>query len=549
MYKKVPVIAYILFKYGNFSKPFLNLVLEEKLPEGWHHYFVAQKYKWRGEWNKSLEIIKKSLKKAKDNLTLFYLLQADLLSLSKLLKDNSANKVFDELRKNFFKIPLLARRIIATTLWDYFISKISYSGVSKVRLWSRDYVEDKATYLFMLFNKANEENKRENLSKAIKYYFQSIKIARDIPHPTGLIYSLNNSAWCLRDRHPLFALKLAKGALYYLGYFRENIESGFFVVDTLFHIQRKLKREDIFNMRDMVVTLYEKLPEGKGWGTKEHYKTLKEFFDVRKINLNIDVYENTDEVRNYLKKLFQGKNLSTLSEGLKITKTNLSNLLRGRTLKIKGNTIKKFMEKYRENIDLFEAPFPIVNEFFKEKIRKEYFGKNRDKFIKLSTGERIIEVVSTYMSLINRDYFKRDNDIGSLVKIMERDFEGFLRIVDEDLYLMEFLNRIFRVDPIIEARKCLVLKFINVISEKRRVDFIKRYLELEEKDRNLIDVFVRNYVRYDLKWEMEPESNYFPEKFLKYYQLKKTPLILSIYYLDNKLQRKRLINLLDQMVL
>lgn len=549
MYKKVPIIAYILFKYGNFSKPFLNLVLEEKLPEDWHHYFVAQKYKWRGEWNKSLEIIKKSLKKAEDNLTLFYLLQADLLSLSKLLKDNSADKVFDELRKNFFKIPLLARRIIAPTLWDYFISKISYSGVSKVRLWSRDYVEDKTTHLFMLFNKANEENKRGNLSKAIKYYFQSIKIARDIPHPTGLIYSLNNSAWCLRDRHPLFALKLAKGALYYLGYFRENIESGFFVVDTLFHIQRKLKREDIFNMRDMVVTLYEKLPEGKGWGTKEHYKTLKEFFNVRKINLNIDIYENTDEVRNYLKKLFQGKNLSALSEELKITKTNLSNLLRGRTLKIKGNTIKKFMEKYRENIDLFEAPFSIVNEFFKDEVRKEYFGKNRDKFIKLSTGERIIGVVSTYMSLINRDYFKRDNDIGSLVKIMERDFEGFLRIVDEDLYLMEFLNRIFRVDPIIEARKCLVLKFINVISEKRRIDFIKRYLELEEKDRNLIDVFVRNYVRYDLKWEMEPESNYFPEKFLKYYQLKKTPLILSIYYLDNKLQRKRLVNLLDQMVL
>ncbi len=46
---------------------------------------------------------------------------------------------------------------------------------------------------------------------------------------------------------------------------------------------------------------------------------------------------------------------------------------------------------------------------------------------------------------------------------MERDFEGFLRIVDEDLYLMEFLNKLFRANPIIEARKCLVLKFINVI--------------------------------------------------------------------------------------
>ena len=549
MYKKVPIIAYILFKYGNFSKPFLNLVLEEKLPEGWHHYFIAQKYKWRGEWNKSLEIIKKALKKVGDNLTLFYLMQAELLYLSKLVKDESADKIFDELRKNFFKIPLLARRIIAPTLWDYFISKISYSSVSKVRLWSRDYIEDETTHLFMLFNRANEENKRGNLSKAIKYYFQGIKIARDIPHPTGLIYSLNNSAWYLRDRHPLFALKLAEDALYYLGYFRENIESGFFVVDTFFHIQRKLKKEDIFHMRDIVITLYERLPDGKGWGTKEHYKALKEFFDIRKINLRMDVYENTDEVRNYLKRLFQGKSLITLSEELKITKTNLSNLLRGRTLKIKENTIIKIMEKYRENIDLFEAPFPIVNEFFKDKIKKEYFEENRDKFIKLSTGERIVEVVSTYMSLINRDYFKRNNNIANLVRMMERDFEGFLRRVDEDLYLMEFLNRIFRADPIMEARKCLVLKFINMIPEKRRIDFIKKYLGLEEKDRNLIDVFVRNYVRYDLKWEMEPESKYLPEKFLKYYQLKKTPLILSIYYLDNKLQRKRLVNLLDQMVL
>jgi len=132
------------------------------------------------------------------------------------------------------------------------------------------------------------------------------------------------------------------------------------------------------------------------------------------------------------------------------------------------------MEKYRENIDLFEAPFSIVNEFFKDEVRKEYFGKNRDKFIKLSTGERIIGVVSTYMSLISRNYFKRNNDIGSLVKIMERDFEGFLRIVDEDLYLMEFLNKLFRANPIIEARKCLVLKFINVITLKKENRFYKK---------------------------------------------------------------------------
>ncbi len=549
MYKKVPIIAYILFKYGNFSKPFLNLVLGEKLPQEWYYYFTAQRYKWRGEWEKGLRLIKISINKVKNNLTLFYLMQAELLYLVKLLKEPSADVIFNELRKNFFKIPLLARKIIAPTLWLYYVNRISEAEFSKLRLWSKSYIEDESTHLFILFNRANEEVKRGNLTKAIKGYFQGIKIARSIPHPTGLIYCLNNSAWYLKERHPLFALKFAKEAVYYVGYFRENMESGFFALDTLFNIRKKLKQNDIFEMGEFISHLYEKLPEGKGWGTKEHYRELKEFFERRKLNLDLDIYDNNYELRYYLKKLFKAKNLSMLSEELKITETNLSNLLKGWTLKIKGMTIRKILNKYMEYIDPFEAPFPIVNEFLKEKIKREYFEKNRENFIRLPSNERIIRLVATYMSLIDRKCFKRERNLKNLINFMEKDFEEFLKRVDKDLYLMDFINKIFLADPIVEARKCLALKFINTLPKNKRAKFINKYISLKEKDKNLVDIFVRNYVRYDLKWEVNPESQYIPQKFLEYYRIKKNPLILSIYYLDKRLQRQKLINLLDQMVI
>ncbi|ACK41554.1 conserved hypothetical protein [Dictyoglomus turgidum DSM 6724] len=548
MYKKVPVIAYILFKYGNFSKPFLNLILEEELPEEWYYYFIAQRYKWMGSWEKGLAIIDRIQKREINNLTLYFLLLADKLAFLKFLKEPSADIIFEELRKDFFKIPLLARKIIAPTLWDYFITKFSQRGVSKLRLWSKDYIEDESTYLFILFNRANEEAKRGNLKRAIKGYFQGIKIAKDIPHPTGLIYCLNNSAWYLKDKHPLLALKLAKDAVYYWGYFRENLESGFFALDTLFHIQRKLRQSDIFEMGEVILHLYEKLPEGKGWGTKEHYKELKEFFEKRKLNLDLDIYENNYELRDYLKRLFKDKNLSVLSEELKITKTNLSTLLKGWTLRVKGMTIRKILDKYM-GVDPFEAPFPILNEFLKEKIKREYFEKNRENFIKLFLEERIINFVTTYMSLINRDYFKRDKNLEKLIRAIREDFDEFLKKVDKDLYLMDFINKIFSSDPVVEARKCLALKFINTLPKGKRMKFINKYISLKEKERNMIDVFVRNYVRYDLKWETTPESKCIPEKFLKYYRVKKTPLILSIYYFDKRLQRRKLINLLDQMVI
>lgn len=549
MYKKVPIIAYILFKYGNFSKPFLNIVKEEKLPKEWKYYFLAQQYKWIGDYKRGLELIEKALGETKENVTLYYLLLADKLSFMRLLQIPLAENIFHELRRDFFKIPILARKIVTSNLWAYFTSNILGEKSHKLRSWSKDYIKDEPTYLFMLYNKGNEEAQKGNLKKAIKNYFQGVKIAKKIPHPTGLIACLNNSSWYLKDRHPLFALNLAYKSVYFLGYYRENIESGFFALDTLLEIQKKVKDENIWDNIEIICEIYEKLPEGSGWGTKEHYKCNKDYCKNKKSILDIDMYENSEDLRNFLRFLFKDKNLTKVSAELGITKTNLSKLLRGWTLRVKGETIKKFLDKYILKIDFLNAPFPIVNEYLKERIRIRYFEESRDNFINLKPEERLIKFTVTYMSLTNRTYFQKKRRLKELLEMIENNIQNFEKIIEKDLKLMDFINKIFKAHPIIEARKDLIYKFINSLPKKRKREFINKYVELTEQEKSLVDIFIRNYERYNKKWEININIKDIPEEFLKKYNLKKMPLILALYSIDKKHQRSKLINILNKKML
>lgn len=549
MYKKVPIIAYILFKYGNFSKPFLNIVKEEKLPKEWKYYFLAQQYKWIGDYKRGLEFIEKALGETKENVTLYYLLLADKLSFMRLLQIPLAENIFHELRRDFFKIPILARKIIVPTIWSYFINRISREKISKIRSWSKEYLEDISTHLFILYHKGNEEAQKGNLKKAIKNYFQGVKIAKKIPHPTGLIYCLNNSSWYLKDKHPLFALNLAYKSVYFLGYYRENIESGFFALDTLLEIQKRVKDENIWDNIEIICEIYEKLPEGSGWGTKEHYKCNKDYCKNKKSILDIDMYENSEDLRNFLRFLFKDKNLTKVSAELGITKTNLSKLLRGWTLRVKGETIKKFLDKYISKIDFLNAPFPIVNEYLKERIRIRYFEESRDNFINLKPEERLIKFTVTYMSLTNRTYFQKKIRLKELLEMIENNIQNFEKIIEKDLKLMDFINKIFKAHPIIEARKDLIYKFINSLPKKRKREFINKYVELTEQEKSLVDIFIRNYERYNKKWEININIKDIPEEFLKKYNLKKMPLILALYSIDKKHQRSKLINILNKKML
>jgi len=548
MYKKVQTISYILFKYGNFSKPFLNLMLEEKLPREWYYYFVAQKYKWSQDYDLALQYVDKALKLFKDNLTLYYILLSDKVNFLRFLGDKSAEVILEDIRKNFSKVPILARKIIAPILYDYYLKR-SYEGrSSKIRFWSKEYLKDPSTYIFILWNKANMEIRENNIRTAIKLYFEGAKKALEIPHPTGILSNLNNASWYLKDIHPIFSLNISKKACYYLGYFREDMEGRFYILDTLLEIQKIVKDEDMWETVEMICLLYDDLPEKGGWGTKEHYKNLFEFCNAKRINFDISSYENTKEIRDYLINIGKDMKLYELSDFLGISKPNLSKILKGWTFKIRSETIRSIIERINLKVDYINDPYPIVNEYVKLKINTEFL-QNKEKLKEISKEERKILFISTYMSLIKRDRYKSNINLKELFLLFVNDIDLFIQKAEKNMFIMWFTNKIIgKSHPILEGRKDLAVKFFKVLPIKKRNKFIDYYLNLDEKDRILIDEFIRNYVRYDRKWGISFSKSIL-KNFIQEFRLKPLPTILSVYSLDKKTERKRLVNILDKIML
>ena len=548
MYKKVQTISYILFKYGNFSKPFLNLMLEEKLPREWYYYFVAQKYKWSQDYDLALQYVDKALKLFKDNLTLYYILLSDKVNFLRFLGDKSAEVILEDIRKNFSKVPILARKIIAPILYDYYLKR-SYEGrSSKIRFWSKEYLKDPSTYIFILWNRANMEIRENNIRIAIKLYFEGAKKALEIPHPTGILSNLNNASWYLKDIHPIFSLNISKKACYYLGYFREDMEGRFYILDTLLEIQKIVKDEDMWETVEMICLLYDDLPEKGGWGTKEHYKNLFEFCNAKRINFDISSYENTKEIRDYLINIGKDMKLYELSDFLGISKPNLSKILKGWTFKIRSETIRSIIERINLKVDYINDPYPIVNEYVKLKINTEFL-QNKEKLKEISKEERKILFISTYMSLIKRDRYKSNINLKELFLLFVNDIDLFIQKAEKNMFIMWFTNKIIgKSHPILEGRKDLAVKFFKVLPIKKRDKFIDYYLNLDEKDRILIDEFIRNYVRYDRKWGISFSKSIL-KNFIQEFRLKPLPTILSVYSLDKKTERKRLVNILDKIML
>jgi len=548
MYKKVQTISYILFKYGNFSKPFLNLMLEEKLPREWYYYFVAQKYKWSQDYDLALQYVDKALKLFKDNLTLYYILLSDKVNFLRFLGDKSAEVILEDIRKNFSKVPILARKIIAPILYDYYLKR-SYEGrSSKIRFWSKEYLKDPSTYIFILWNRANMEIRENNIRIAIKLYFEGAKKALEIPHPTGILSNLNNASWYLKDIHPIFSLNISKKACYYLGYFREDMEGRFYILDTLLEIQKIVKDEDMWETVEMICLLYDDLPEKGGWGTKEHYKNLFEFCNAKRINFDISSYENTKEIRDYLINIGKDMKLYELSDFLGISKPNLSKILKGWTFKIRSETIRSIIERINLKVDYINDPYPIVNEYVKLKINTEFL-QNKEKLKEISKEERKILFISTYMSLIKRDRYKSNINLKELFLLFVNDIDLFIQKAEKNMFIMWFTNKIIgKSHPILEGRKDLAVKFFKVLPIKKRNKFIDYYLNLDEKDRILIDEFIRNYVRYDRKWGISFSKSIL-KNFIQEFRLKPLPTILSVYSLDKKTERKRLVNILDKIML
>lgn len=545
---KVPQVIDVLMKYGSFARPLVNLALSnDKLNSAWKEYLKAIRYDWQKEYTLELKCIERGIKSCKDDQTVKYLFLAQELSVLQNLKEPEGNRLYIQLRREFHKVPKLARKTIATTLLSYPSLNTNETDLLKTRLWSQYYQNDRSTQVFILLGKAREKIKTGKITEGIALYFKGLRIARTIPHPTGIIESLNDSAWYIRHIHPHWALRLANQAIYWVGWYREDARSIFYVFDTFFETQRIVSDQRLCETASLITSLQKHLPSGQGRDTKEYYKETIQDCKYFIFDLKGSVYKNSDLLRNYLRRFV--KSISSASVNSNLSRGKLSALLNGKTKTVRGETIRKLIKGLKLKLNPLNDPAPIVNEWMKIKIEDAFFD-SLEKLKGIKPNDRIISLLLTYMTVFDRKeklpYLSRKGILERAIELCTADMNEFTNFMSHRYETMRFTSdMINEMHPFIEGRKDLVKKFLGKIPKKRMKIFAVNYAELTEGDRKIVDAFARNYARYDLGLEFYVGVPVELKEFVEFFHLKKRPSILASFTSERPAERNKVLRVLQ----
>ena len=545
---KVPQVIDVLMKYGSFTRPLVNWALSnDKLNSAWKEYFKAFRYDWQKEYALELKCIERGIKGCKDDQTVKYLLLALELSVLQNLKKPEGNRLYIQLRREFHKVPKLARKTVATTLLSYPSLNMNETDLPKTRLWSQCYQSDRSTQVFILMGKAREKIKTGNITEGIALYFKGLRIAKTIPHPTGIIDTLNNSAWCMRYSHPHWALRLANQAMYWVGWYREDARGVFYVFDTLFEIQRIVSDQRLGETASLIASLQKYLSSGQGRGTREYYTETIQDCKYFIFDLKGSVYKNSDLLRNYLKRFV--KSISSASVNSNLSRGKLSALLNGKTKTVRGKTIRKLIKGLKLKLNPLNDPTPIVNEWMKIKIEDAFFD-SLDKLKGIKPNDRIISLLLTYMTVFDRKeklpYLSRKGILERAIELCTADMNEFTNFMSHRYETMRFTSAMINeMHPFIEGRKDLVKKFLGKMPKKRMKIFAVNYAELTEGDRKTVDAFARNYTRYDLGWEFYVGLPVELKEFVEFFHLKKRPFTLASFVSGRSAERNKILRVLQ----
>lgn len=545
---KVPQVIDVLMKYGSFARPLVNLALSnDKLNSAWKEYFKAIRYDWQKENTLELKCIERGIKICKDDQTVKYLFLAQELSALQNLKEPEGNRLYIQLRREFHKVPKLARKTIATTLLSYPSLNTNETDLLKTRLWSQYYQDDMSTQVFILLGKAREKIKTGNITEGISLYFKGLRIAKTIPHPTGIINSLNDSAWYIRHSHPHWALRIANQAIYWVGWYREDARGVFYVFDTFFKIQRIVSDQRLGETASLIASLQKHLPSGQGRDTREYYKEIIQDCKYFIFDLEGSVYKNSNSLRNYLRRFI--RSISSASVSSNISRGKLSAILNGKTKTVRGETIRKLIKGLKLKLNPLNDPSPIINEWMKIKIEDAFFD-SPEKLKGIEPNDRIISLLSTYMTIFDRKeklpYLSRKGKLERAIELCAADMNEFTNFMSNRYETMRFVSdMINEMHPFMEGRKDLVKKFLGRMPKNRMRMFAVSYAELTEGDRKTVDAFARNYTRYDLGLEVYVGLPVELKEFVKFFHLKKRPSTLAFFTSERPTERKKILLVLQ----
>ncbi|NLI55782.1 hypothetical protein GX420_02170 [bacterium] len=300
----MPILTKKIFDLGSYSKPVLSYLLDNKIDVCYKNYLRSLEYIWKREYEKALKEVNSGLKKCKENKSLYYLLLSNKFIILFYLKDIEKFKIlYNKIRKEYKKIPPSVRKITNLLLINYSLMNED-SNLSKSGFWGKDKEISPSTKLFLLIGKARREIKEGRIEKGIFYYQKGLQIAAKIPHPSGIITCYNDISWYLMNEKPFKSLYYAEKGIYYLAYYFEDPKIYFYILDTIFNIERKLNFYRIFETGE-IINIYK-----DDDFVKNKYSNLLN--EIRKFEINFDknLYKNSSNLRNYLKK--QIKNIKKL---------------------------------------------------------------------------------------------------------------------------------------------------------------------------------------------------------------------------------------------
>ena len=488
---KLPILTKKIFDLGSYSKPVLNYLLDNKIDVCYKNYLKSLEYIWNREYEKALKEVNCGLKKCKENKSLYYLLLSNKLIILFYLKDIENFKIlYNKIRKEYKKIPPSVRKITNQFLINYSFMNEDLN-LPKSRFWSKDKEISPSTKLFLLIGKARKEIKEGRIEKGVSYYQKGLQIAAKIPHPSGIITCYNDISWYLINEKPFKALYYAEKGVYYLSYYFEDPKIYFYILDTIFNIEKKLNYYKIFETSE-IIDIYK-----DDDFVKSKYSNLLNEIKKFDVNFNKNLYKNSLKLRNYLKK--QIKNINKTSKLTKISRNKLNNILNGKTKNIRGDTIRKLINGL--NIDIDNN---IPNEIFSEiiKIRIDQNFKNSVEYLKeKSKIERNKLIVSTYMALFNRrnlyKYLIKKDVLKRIIYLIDNDFDIFINFTQKKYETKRFISYILNPPTFIKGRRNLISKFLDNIDKAKLNFIINFYLNIKENEREILDIFIRNYIRFD----------------------------------------------------
>ncbi len=541
---KLPYLSKKILELGSYTQPLLNFILENKIDPCLRHYLNSLDLIWKREYEKAKKEVELGLKLCKKNLSVYYLLLSNKFIVSYYLKDKEFEILYKKIKGNLKKVPPTIRKIFNQFLLNYPLIS-NKNNYTKSRFWGNEKDLSNSTKLFLLIGKAREKIKEGKIDEGINFYLKGLKIGKNIPHPSGIITCLNDISWYLKDTKPLKSLYFSEKGLYYLGFFYEEPKMYFYLLDTSFWIEKSLNYYRIFELSKLI-NRYEN-DNYLSWRYLNLFKESKKYlFDLEK-----NLYENSIELRKFLKKNI--KSLKLTSKITEIPRNTLRVILKGRVKNIKGETLRKLISKLNFEIDN-ETPKEILNEIVKLKLL--YIFEKGVSFLKEKNfyqGKKLI--IATYVSLFDREEnFKtltRRDVLEKLFYLYENDFEEFKNYIKSNLTFLEFFLNIITPNPFIKGRRDLILKFLNHLSDNELNDFIDFYLNLKERERLMLDIFLRNYIRFNrlsINLNTKFENYILLREISETLKLNFPFLILSLYYFSKR-ERVKIRRILLKLIL